>query len=146
MADMYGTICSNTFSVNDIEAFKNWFKQYHFGQDVRLFIDGDNKHVSFGGHGQYPSAFPRIWNDEEENYDDTDVVQFSQELCEHLSKNEFVNIVAGGNEKLRYCAFDQVIIHKDYPDQPVTQCISSEMCEAQIIDRIELQLSKSMKL
>lgn len=125
MADMYGTILSNTFTVKDVAAFRAWFAKYYFGDDIQLFIREGERHVSFGGELQYPSAHPRIRNDDDDMVD-VNLSAFSAELCEHLAEGEIFNVVAGGNEKLRYVSFDQLIISEAHTDKPYYRSHSSD--------------------
>ena len=128
MADMYGTVCSNQFKVKDVQKFKAWFSQYYFGEDVQLYVDTDNS-ASLGGHEQYPSAYPRIRETEgadEGELMDVELLPFAQELCVHLADGEVFNLVSGGNEKLRYVAFDQLIITQAHPDKPYYNSIRSD--------------------
>ncbi|HTU23414.1 MAG TPA: hypothetical protein VMG10_35590, partial [Gemmataceae bacterium] len=59
MADMYGAVRSNVFTVKDVAKFKEWFAGYRFGAEIELFLNEAERHVSFGGYEQYPSAYPR---------------------------------------------------------------------------------------
>ena len=106
MADMYGAISSNTFTVKDVEKFKAWFEGYHFGDEVELFIREEERYVSFGSYEQYPSAHPRVM-DSDGFPEDADLKTFAEELCEHLESGEVFSVTAGGNEKLRYVSFSQ---------------------------------------
>ena len=61
MADMYGTVISNTFHVRDPKAFREFFERYRFGDDVELWdmgpserTDGAGTPMKFGGREQYP--------------------------------------------------------------------------------------------
>lgn len=124
MADMYGAICSNTFTVKDVEKFKAWFQGYHFGDEVELFIRDEHRHVSFGSYEQYPSAHPRRWDGDD--LVDADLAAFAEELCEHLEPGEVFSVTSGGNEKLRYVSFDQLIIAQEHPTEPLYEYRSSE--------------------
>jgi hypothetical protein len=126
MADMYGAVCSNVFQVKNVEKFKEWFAQYHFGQNIELFMSNKEQHVSFGGYEQYPSAYPRIMDEEENEFIEVNLNAFAKELCEHLEPHQIVNVVAGGNEKLRYVSFDQLIIAQEYPNSPYFSSINSD--------------------
>jgi hypothetical protein len=125
MADMYGAICSNTFIVKDVEKFKAWFQGYHFGDEIELFIREEERHVSFGGEEQYPYAHPRRIDGEGYTVD-ADLNAFAEELCEHLEPGEVFSVTAGGNEKLRYVSFDQLIIAQEHPKEPLYQYFSSD--------------------
>jgi len=125
MADMYGALCSNTFTVKDIEKFKAWFAAYYFGSDIELFIREEGRHVSFGSYEQYPCAHPRRY-DEDDDLIDADLETFAKELCEHLEAGEVFTVLAGGNEKLRYVSFDQLIIAQEHPDKPYYEHYSSD--------------------
>jgi len=136
MADMYGAVCSNVFQVKDVEKFKEWFAQYHFGQDIELFVRNEERHVSFGGYEQYPSSYPRIMDEEEDELVEVDLNAFAKELCEHLEPRQIVNVVAGGNEKLRYVSFDQLIIAQEHPDSPYFGIISSDDDDHVLLARV----------
>lgn len=125
MADMYGAISSNTFTVKDVEKFKAWFESYHFGDEVELFVRDEERHVSFGSYEQYPSAHPRKM-DSEGFPEDADLQVFADELCEHLEPGEVFSVTAGGNEKLRYVSFDQLIIAQEHPKEPLYEHYSSD--------------------
>lgn len=142
MADMYGTILSNDFKVKDVVAFKKWFKEYHFGDETQIFDrvepDGSGT-ISFGSGEQYPNAYPRIPAGRElsaeeleemeledddlypedcisEDIEDADLETFAEELRKHLMPKEIFYVIAGGNEKLRYVLFQELIIAEDIPD------------------------------
>ena len=117
MSDMYGAVLSNTFTVRDVAAFRAWFAEYHFGDDVELFVDDNKRQVAFGGELQYPSAHPRV-SDDDGDVNDADLSAFSAGLCAHLADGEVFTVVAGGNEKLRYVAFDHLVIAQAHPDKP----------------------------
>ena len=134
MADMYGTILSNTFTVKDVDKFKAWFSEYYFGYEIELFINEKERHVSFGSEEQYPSAYPRIRGADEVN--DAELHCFSAELCEHLAEGEIFNVVAGGNEKLRYVSFTQLIIAQAHPDKPYYRCHSSDTDDEALLDMV----------
>lgn len=40
--------------------------------------------------------------------------------------DKYVNIVAGGNEKLRYTSFSQLVIFQAHPNKPYFRCHSSD--------------------
>lgn len=133
MADMYGTIRSNTFKVKDVRAFKTWFNQYVFGEDIDVWshvtgMGGPNDYsgtIDFGGDVQYPNAYPRqrVWNTDDglpENEEDddweeeeADLDKFAAELRQHLQQGEVFYVIAGGAEKLRYVGFSELIIAED---------------------------------
>ena len=142
MADMYGTILSNEFKVKNVAAFKEWFKKYYFGEDITIFDhvepDGSGT-ISYGSDEQYPYAYPRLpvgreltaeeldamGLDEEDLYPDhyvSDDIEdacletFAEELRKHLMPKEIFYVIAGGNEKLRYVLFQELIIAEDIPD------------------------------
>ncbi len=125
MADMYGAMCSNTFTVRDVTQFKAWFANYYFGDDIELFINEKERHVCFGGYEQYPSAYPRQ-RDEDGEMNDADLSVFAAGLCVHLVDGQIFNVVAGGNEKLRYVDFSQLIIAQQHPDKPYYRNHSSD--------------------
>jgi hypothetical protein len=125
MADMYGAVRSNDFTVKDVEKFKAWFETYHFGGDIELFISEEERCVSFGGYEQYPSAHPRRF-DADGSPIDADLQTFAQELCGHLEPGEVFSVTAGGNEKLRYVSFDQLIIAQEHPKDPFYEHYSSD--------------------
>jgi hypothetical protein len=125
MADMYGAVRSNVFKVKDVETFKAWFDNYHFGYDIEIWVDSpEEPTVSFGGYEQYPSAHPRRF-DEADDLIDADLPAFAEELCRHLEEGEVFSVTAGGNEKLRYVSFDQLIIAQEHPKEPLYQHYSS---------------------
>jgi len=125
MADMYGALRSNIFTVNDVEKFKQWFAGYHFGDDIELFLDEGESQVSFGGYEQYPSAYPRRL-DSDGFPIDANLEAFAAELCDHLAPGEVFSVTAGGNEKLRYVSFDRLIIAQEHPKDPLYEHYSSE--------------------
>jgi hypothetical protein len=127
MADMYGAVSSNNFTVKDVEAFEEWFDGYHFGEDVTLFKNEENLGtLSFAGYQQYPSAYPRQYDEEAEDYVEVELKQFAMELVEYLEEGEVFSVVGGGNEKLRYVSYDQLIIAKAYPEHPIYRIVTSE--------------------
>jgi hypothetical protein len=125
MADMYGAVCSNTFTVKDLERFQSWFEHYSFGGEIQLFIRAEERQVSFGGYEQYPSAHPRRF-DADGFPTDADLQAFAEELCNHLEPGEVFSVTAGGNEKLRYVSFDQLIIAQEHPKDPLYEHYSSD--------------------
>jgi hypothetical protein len=124
MADMYGAVRSNVFTVKDVEKFRAWFEGYHFGGEIELFNRGEERQVSFGGYEQYPSAHPRRFDGDD--LIDADLQAFAEELCEHLEPGEVFSVMAGGNEKLRYVSFDQLIIAQEHPKDPLYEHYSSD--------------------
>lgn len=124
MADMLATLTSCSFRVKDIAAFRAWYKRYHFGYDVQMYVD-PHGYVSFAG--EESCAFPRTKDDDDNIQDVTDLAAFARELCEHLEDGELVNIVACGHENYRYAFFDQLIIAKAYPDRPIYRCGTSDL-------------------
>jgi len=125
MADMYGAVCSNVFTVKDVEKFKEWFEAYRFGDDIEPFIREKERHVSFGGYEQYPSAYPRRL-DADGLPIDANLEAFAEQLCEHLDPGEVFSVTAGGNEKLRYVSFDQLIVAQEHPKEPLYEHYSSD--------------------
>lgn len=125
MADMYGTVCSNVFTVKDVEKFKDWFAGYRFGDEIELFLHEEERQVSFGGYEQYPSAYPRRL-DSDDFPADAELEAFAQELCEHLAPGEVFSVTAGGDEKLRYVSFDRLIIAQEHPGEPLYEHYSSD--------------------
>ena len=132
MADMYGALCSNTFTVKDIEKFKTWFAGYYFGSEVELFIREGEHHVSFGSYEQYPCAHPKLYDDDGD-LNDADLETFARELCHHLEDGEVFTVLAGGNEKLRYVSFDQLIIAQEHPDKPYYEYFGSDDDDERLI-------------
>lgn len=127
MADMYGALRSNFFKVKDVEKFKEWFAKYHFGDDVEVWVENETERsVGFGSYGMYPFAHPRIRDEEEDELVDADLNVFAKELCEHLEAGEVFSVTSGGNEKLRYVSYDQLIIAQEHPDQPLYEYRSSQ--------------------
>lgn len=135
MSDMYGTILSNTFTVKDVAAFKAWFADYYFGDDIELPIHEGERHVCFGGDLHYPSAYPRV-RDEEGEINDAVLSAFAVELCAHLADGEIFNVVAGGNEKLRYVSFNQLIIAQEHPDKPYYGHHSSDADNEALLEQV----------
>lgn len=64
--------------------------------------------------------------DDDGELTDADLSAFSAGLCAHLADGEIFNVVAGGNEKLRYVAFSQLIIAQEHPDKPYFRNHSSD--------------------
>lgn len=107
MADMYGAIRSNWFAVNDVDAFRAWFKaECHFGYAVELW--DDDGQFAFGGYEQYPSAWPRFVDDDEVH--DYDLDNFAELIRVHLAPGAELRVLAAGNEKLRYVAASHLIV------------------------------------
>jgi len=126
MADMYGAVRSNIFKVKDVDKFKAWFEGYHFGYEVELWVaNQEERTFGFGGYEQYPSAHPRVM-DSEGFPTDADLQAFAEQLCEHLEEGEVFSVTAGGNEKLRYVSFDQLIIAQEHPKEPLYEHYSSD--------------------
>lgn len=125
MSDMYGALRSNEFKVKDVEAFKKWFEKYRFGEEVEVWGDitgmgGSEDYsgtISFGGEEQYPNAYPMMAIDEDDGFEEdtteADLQVFADELRQHLQPGEVFQVVAGGNEKLRYVGFSELIIAED---------------------------------
>lgn len=126
MADMYGALRSNGFKVKNVAAFKAWFFTYSFGDEIKVWADtkdsmgGPDDYsgiMSFGGEEQYPNAFPmrKIYDADGyiEETEEADLQVFADELREHLMPGEVFQVVAGGNEKLRYVGFAELIIAED---------------------------------
>jgi hypothetical protein len=122
---MYGAVRSNVFTVKDVEKFKEWFAGYHFGDEIGLFLNEEERHLSFGGYEQYPSAYPRRL-DADGLPIDANLETFAQELCEHLEPGEVFSVTAGGHEKLRYVSFDQLIVAQEHPQDPLYEHYSSD--------------------
>ncbi len=134
MSDMYGAVRSNEFQVKNVEAFKTWFGNYIFGDATEFWVDKLNDDgsgtVSFGGEEQYPSAYPKFKKydvddglepNENDYYDIEDVHDldgWADELKVHLADGEVFQVVAGGNEKMRYVAYSELLIAKDI-EKPV---------------------------
>lgn len=109
MADMYGAIRSNVFKVKDVAAFKAWFiAECHFGWDIEVWSDDDG--ISFGGYEQYPSAYPRIHVEDEDEIVEWDLEAFAEAFSAHLIEGEALVVVSGGNEKLRYVAAERLFV------------------------------------
>lgn len=142
MADMYGTILSNEFKVKNVAAFKEWFKKYYFGDEIEIFEHVESNGsgtISYGSDEQYPCAYPRLsagrelsaeelkalgLDDEDlypedmvsEDIEDANLDTFAEELRLHLMPKEIFYVISGGNEKLRYVLFQELIIAEDIPD------------------------------
>ena len=125
MADMYGAVRSNVFTVKDVAKFKEWFAAYRFGDEIELFPDEDRRQMRFGGYEQYPSAYPRRL-DADGFPIDANLEEFAEELCTHLEPGEVFSVTAGGHEKLRYVSFDQLIIAQEHPEEPSYEHYSSD--------------------
>ena len=118
MADMYGAIRSNEFQVKDPKAFKVWFEaNVKFGEDIEFWNDyQDPNTVSFGGHGQYPCAWPNqlspITEDDDYDLDDEqwDLDELAEEVRKHLCEGQEMRVLAAGHEKLRYVAATHLVI------------------------------------
>jgi hypothetical protein len=140
MADMYGAVSSNWFVVKDVEAFKSWFEKYYFGEDIELFVHEETQEISFAGYEQYPSAYPRFYDEESEDYVEVELKQFALELAEHLEEGEVFALVGGGNEKLRYVSYDQLIIAKAYPEHPIYRIVTSEADHSTLMGIVEAHM------
>ena len=137
MADMYGAVRSNIFKVKDVEKFKAWFATYHFGYEIELWVDDEEERtIGFGGYEQYPSAYPRVM-DSEDGPNDADLHAFAEQLCEHLQEGEVFAVTAGGNEKLRYVSFDQLIIAQQHPKEPLYERYSSDDANDVLLARVK---------
>ena len=139
MSDMYGAVCSNEFKVKNFVAFRDWFDEYIFGDETELWVikagEGADATVAFGSEEQYPTAYPRVkqFEDpeatgEDDWYDlvEADLETFAKELREHLADREVFQVVAGGNEKLRYVGFSELIIAEDVPKPSFTTYYSDD--------------------
>ncbi|MEI7668607.1 MAG: hypothetical protein WCJ33_00815 [Pseudomonadota bacterium] len=135
MSDMYGTVCSNDFKVKDVKAFTEWFNQFYFGDDIDISINEAEHEISFGGDVSYPSAYPRII-DVDNEIEDVDLSDFATELCQHLEEGEVFNLVAGGNEKLCYVAFSQLIIAQAHPEKPYFSESSSDSDKVKLLSMV----------
>lgn len=134
------TSCS--FRVKDITSFKAWYERYQFGYDVQLYFDA-NGYASFSG--EEASAYPRMIDEDGNRQDVPDLVAFSRELCEHLLDGELVNIVACGHENFIYGFYDQLIIAKAYPDQPVYRSSTSDLDYEGCMKLIEAEAAKALQ-
>ena len=126
MADMYGAVSSNEFKVKNFTSFRDWFEKYSFGDEIELSVveasEGPSATVSFGGYEQYPNAYPMIVSREEDGdwvienrEEEADLDVFATELRSHLAEGEIFQVVATGNEKLRYVGFSELIVAEDVP-------------------------------
>ncbi|MGE3818894.1 MAG: hypothetical protein AB7I30_05620 [Isosphaeraceae bacterium] len=122
--------------MKDLTAFLEWFNRYRFGDAIEIWTDRERRTVAFGGYEQYPSAYPVKPDPEgfDEPLDDPEI--FARELAAHLEPGEVVNIVAGGNEKLRYVSFTQLIVAADHPERFVCRGVSSDWSKAECLDLI----------
>lgn len=152
MADMYGAVRSNEFRVKNVEAFRTWFDKYNFGNEIVFWVDKLNDDgsgtVSFGGEEAYPSAHPSykaydvddgVTPNEDDYYDivavpDLDV--WADELKAHLADGEVFQVVAGGNEKMRYVAYSELLVAKDLP-KPVWICVYTDDDQETLRKRME---------
>lgn len=138
MSDMYGAVRSNVFMVRDPAAFRDWFAQYRFGDDIELWQEGDA--FAFGGYEQYPSAHPKVDIGEGEDagewrhVDDANLDQFAAEMRQHLQDGEVFLVVAAGHEKLRYVAYSEMIVRQDH-DTPVFVARGSDDLREAVIAR-----------
>lgn len=143
MADMYGTVCSNAFAVKDVEAFKTWFEKYHFGHNVTLCVHHEElREVHFSGYEQHPSAYPRIYDEETDDYVEVELKKFAIEMAEYLEEDEMLAVVGGGNEKLRYVSYDQMIIAKAYPEHPTYRIVTSEDDHATLMAIVKAHIAQ----
>jgi hypothetical protein len=143
MADMYGAVSSNAFTVKDVESFKAWFEKYHFGHDVTLCVHHEElREVHFTGYEQYPSSYPRKYDEETEDYVEVELKQFALELVEYLEEGEVFAVVGGGNEKLRYVSYDQLIIAKAYPEHPIYRIVTSEADHSTLMGIVEADIAQ----
>ena len=131
MSDMYGAVRSNVFMVRDPAAFRDWFAQYRFGDDIELWQEGEA--FAFGGYEQYPSAHPKVDVGEGE-LDEANLDQFAAELRQHLQDGEVFLVVAAGHEKLRYVAYSEMIVRQDH-DTPVFMARGSDDLRQAVIAR-----------
>lgn len=126
MADMYGALRSNEFRVKNVTDFKAWFFTYSFGEEIKVWVDTKDSmdgpddysgKVSFGGEEQYPNAYPMVKIFDKDGYveetEEADLDVFAAELRQHLMPGEVFQVIAGGNEKLRYVGFAELIIAED---------------------------------
>jgi hypothetical protein len=110
MSDMYGAVKSNTFKVKDPNTFEAWFTTHvRFGENIQLWRDTSDS-FSFGGYEQYPVAFPNTpWSDDKDSTE-WDLEEFGKEMAKRLADDSYLQVIAGGNEKLRYVSFSILII------------------------------------
>jgi hypothetical protein len=144
-----GVIRSNPFKVKDVEAFTEWFRQYHFGYGVTVQTEAETRRVCFGGNESEPSAYPQqiITDDCLGDYIiRADLAVFAREFAGHLEPGEAVSIMAVESvymlteqeaEEIPYLCFSQLVIAADYPDRPVFRDVCSlwgKDCCAQLIE------------
>jgi hypothetical protein len=104
-------------------------------------LDEETREISFAGYEQYPSAYPRFYDEESEDYVEVKIEKFAIELAEHLEEGEVFAVVGGGNEKLRYVSYDQLIIAKAYPEHPIYRIVTSDADHATLIRVVETHMS-----
>ena len=137
--DMVGSINSAPFAVNDAEQFQKWFGQYTFGGSgtyaVRHEDDDKHGHARFQviGSEQYPSVWPKQWDERDEDEHPVEMDQWAGELREHLAAGEIFYLVAGGNEGERYVAYDELAISHD-KWQSRAACSDDLECARRLLD------------
>ena len=117
--DMYGSVVSNIFHVSDEAAFRCWFEQYKFGDEIQVErmeknVREDRKGIPLQFHGSehYPSAYPKVPGDRDTETDDTDadIEEWAGELRQHLLPDEILYVVACGSEGGRYAAAEELAV------------------------------------
>jgi hypothetical protein len=136
---MYGAIRSNDFRVRNPAEFRRWFEEnVTFGQGVELWSDvpriGASDVFCFGADAQYPMAHPQHpVEDSDSDQEPWDLDEFAEALRLHLVEGEYLHVVAGGAEKLRYVGFTELLITADvvqwrvaYSDDEATSLLHIE--------------------
>ena len=123
--EMVGTVKSNNFRVRDEAAFRTWFDAYRFGSEIQLIrddgarsgkTDGQPREATlcFYGSELYPSAYPKLASDEDEEDEpqevEADFEQFATELRAHLCEGEALHVIACGAEGARYAAYEELAV------------------------------------
>ena len=115
--DITGHVVSSSFHVRDADAFQAWFEKYRFGDEITVHqepstrTDGQGAAMCFSGCESYPSAWPRLAyeeNDDEPQERDAELACWASELREHLLEDELVHVIACGAAQGR-CAVYEVL-------------------------------------
>lgn len=150
MSDMYGAVRSNSFKVKNVEAFRAWFDNFVFGNEIEFWVNETNEDgsgtVSFGGYEQYPTAYPRyrVYEDPEATGEDDwfdieevpELDAWASELRMHLVDGEVFQVVACGNEKMRYVSYSELLVAQDI-EKPVWTCVYTDDDQASLRKRMK---------
>ena len=128
MADMYGAVRSNHIKCKDkasaLALQKLVTETYRFGFETEVWVDGNV--VAFGGHEQYPSAWPKEPGSEEDQFEEADLGAFAAAVRPLMAKGAVLCVVAAGHEKLRYVSASQLIVTQDPAIEPVFLYMGSD--------------------